>query len=204
MKIYYHDTDIVVCEKEYGISSQKSDKANMIDILSEHYNTEVYPVHRLDITTSGVMVYALNQKSAAALSADIANHSFEKIYLAIVHGECEPSGEMKDLLYHDRIKNKSFVVKTKRAGAKEASLDFERLSYDSSNDLSLVKIALHTGRTHQIRVQFASRGHMLLGDGKYGAKDNSKIALHSHIISFIHPQTKKKMSFSSTPAWIFE
>ncbi|MBQ8164159.1 MAG: RluA family pseudouridine synthase [Clostridia bacterium] len=204
MKIYYHDTDIVVCEKEYGIASQRSDNENLVDMLTEHFNKEVYPVHRLDITTSGVMVYALNQKSAAALSKDISERKLEKVYLAIAHGKCDDQGKMVDLLYHDRLKNKSFVTKTKRAGAKEAILDFERIAYDEGKDLSLVMITLQTGRTHQIRVQFAQRGHVLYGDGKYGAKDNDKIALHSHKITFFHPRTRKKMIFSSTPAWIFE
>ena len=201
MKIYYYDSDVVVCEKEYGISSQKSDRENMVDALSEHFNTEVYPVHRLDTTTTGVMVYALNQKSASLLSSEIANHGFEKTYLAVAHGKMEDHGEMVDFLYHDRIKNKSFASKTKRPGAKEARLTFELISYDEENDLSLVKIALQTGRTHQIRVQLASRGHMLYGDGKYGAKDNDKIRLHSCEISFTHPKTKERLTFNSTPEW---
>jgi 23S rRNA pseudouridine1911/1915/1917 synthase len=148
------------------------------------------------------MVYALNQKSASILSADIANHNFKKVYIALAHGKVDKAGEMVDFLYHDRLKNKSFVTKTKRTGAKEARLTFELISYDEEKDLSLVKIELQTGRTHQIRVQLASRGHMLYGDGKYGAKDNDKIKLHSCEISFNHPKTKERLTFKSSPDWI--
>lgn len=210
MKIFYQDNDIIVCEKEYGVSSQKSEGANMLDMIREITGVEPFPVHRLDITTSGIMVYALNQKSAAALSAQIQAGSFKKSYLAIVHGATEDEGEMVDLLYHDRLKNKSFVVKTKRQGAKEARLDFTTLQRTKigENELSLVHIRLHTGRTHQIRVQFSSRAYPLYGDGKYGAHDNAKIALYSHSIELLHPKTKKSMYFDALPsgdAWeIFE
>ena len=201
MKIFYQDSDIIVCEKEYGVSSQKSDGANMLDMIKESTGAEAFPVHRLDITTSGIMVYALNQKSAAALSAQIQAGEFKKSYLAIVHGATGDEGEMTDLLYHDRLKNKSFVVKTKRQGAKEARLDFNTLQRTKigENELSLVHIRLHTGRTHQIRVQFSSRSHPLYGDGKYGAHDNAKIALYSHSIEFLHTTTEKSMYFDALP-----
>lgn len=202
MRIFYQDKDIIVCEKEYGISSQKSDGANMIDIIAELTGTAVFPVHRLDITTSGIMVYALNEKSASSLCAQVASRELEKEYLAIAHGETPEACEMVDLLYHDRLSNKSFVVKSKRAGAKEARLELstlERCTLDGGV-LSLVKIRLHTGRTHQIRVQLSSRSHPLYGDGKYGARDNDKIALYSHSVAFFHPKTHKKMRFEALPA----
>ena len=125
----------------------------------------------------------------------------KKEYLAVCHGDLDEYGEMVDLLYHDRIKNKSFVVSTKRNGSKEAKLEFwkEGEALVDEKQLSLVKIALHTGRTHQIRVQFSHRANPLYGDGKYGAKDNDKIALHSAKISFIHPKTNKPMEFCSVP-----
>ncbi len=199
IKIYYTDNQIVICEKPYGASSQKSGGDNMVDMLANQLNCSIYPVHRLDTTTTGLMVFAKNEKSAGVLSADIASHNFDKQYLAICHGCVDKTGEMRDFLFHDRIKNKSFVVENKRKGSKEAILEYEMLSYSEEKSLSLVKIHLLTGRTHQIRVQLAHRGYMLYGDGKYGAKDNDKIALHSHIISFNHPVTREKMCFTSLP-----
>ncbi len=202
MRIFYQDNDIIVCEKEYGISSQKSDGANMLDIIAELTKREPFVVHRLDITTTGIMVYALNQKSASELSRQISERTFKKTYLAVVHGECENEGEMVDMLYHDRLKNKSFVAKSKRNGAREAVLDFTTLQRATIDNmpLSLVHIRLHTGRTHQIRVQFASRSHPLYGDGKYGAHDNAKIALYSHSIELLHPKTEQRMVFDALPS----
>ncbi len=202
MKIFYQDNDIIVCEKEYGVSSQKSEGANMLDMIREITGVEPFPVHRLDITTRGIMVYALNQKSAGELSRQIQEGTFKKTYLAIVHGHTEDEGEMVDFLYHDRLKNKSFAVKTKRAGAKEARLDFTTLQRAKigEDELSLLHIRLHTGRTHQIRVQFSSRSYPLYGDGKYGAKDNAKIALYSHSLCFLHPKTKAQMYFDALPS----
>ena len=199
IKIHYEDSDIVVCEKPYGISSQKSDKENMVDLLSLQLDCEIYPVHRLDIGTTGLMVYAKNQSSAGELSKQICGGVFKKAYVCMCHGVLNEDGEMRDLLFHDKLKNKSFVVKTKRKGAKEAHLEYKLLSTDG--ELSQAYVILHTGKTHQIRVQFASQGYVLYGDGKYGAKDNDKIRLHSCELSFIHPQTKEKMSFSSSATW---
>lgn len=199
IKIYYNDKEIVICEKPYGVSSQKSSGDNMVDMLSSELGCNIYPVHRLDTTTTGLMAFAKTEKSAGTLSVDIANHKLDKYYLAICHGCVDKTGKMQDFLYHDRIKNKSFVVEKKRKGSKEAILEYELLEYDAKNDLSLVKIHLLTGRTHQIRVQFASRGNMLYGDGKYGGRDNDKIALHSHIIELMHPATREKISIKSIP-----
>ena len=201
--IVYQDDDIVVCQKPYGISSQKSDKENMVDNLAMLTGGSIYPVHRLDIQTTGLMVYAKNEKSASILSNQIANRKLEKEYLCLCHGSLEGQGEMVDFLYHDRIKNKSFVVKTKRKGAKEARLEFKVISQKQAGEcgLFLVHVKLFTGRTHQIRVQFASRGCPLYGDGKYGACDNEKIHLHSTRIAFLHPTTNKPMEFTSLPSW---
>ena len=199
VKIYYNDKEIVICEKPYGVSSQKSSGDNMVDMLSSELGCNIYPVHRLDTTTTGLMAFAKTEKSAGTLSVDIANHKLDKHYLAICHGCVDKTGKMQDFLYHDRIKNKSFVVEKKRKGSKEAILEYELLEYDAKNDLSLVKIHLLTGRTHQIRVQFASRGNMLYGDGKYGGRDNDKIALHSHILELYHPITREKISIKSIP-----
>ena len=201
MTIYYEDNDIIVCEKPYGVSSQESNGENMVSLLKSHTGCDIFCVHRLDIQTTGAMVYAKNKESAGALSFQITNREFVKKYMCICHGICEDRGTMEDLLFHDRMKNKTFIVQTKRRGTKEANLEYKRLSTAKikGKDVSLVEVLLHTGRTHQIRVQFASRGYALYGDGKYGAKDNAKIALHSCRIEFFHPTTKKAMSFSSLP-----
>lgn len=197
--IIYEDKEIVVCEKPYGVQSQKSDGENMVDILCKLCGCEIYPVHRLDTQTTGLIVYAKSEYSAKELSKQINERTFKKEYICLCHGDIGEKGEMVDYLYHDRIKNKSFVAKSKRSGTKEARLEFERISKKSLGEceLSLVNVRLHTGRTHQIRVQFSSRGYTLYGDGKYGAKDNAKIALHSSYISFIHPKSKKRVEFSS-------
>ncbi|MBQ8393686.1 MAG: RluA family pseudouridine synthase [Clostridia bacterium] len=201
MKIYYKDKDIAVCEKPCGISSQQADKENMISQLEKELGCTVYPVHRLDITTSGLMVYALNKRSSAMLSDIIARGELQKEYYAIVHGEIQTQGRLIDLLYHDRIKNKSFVVETERKGVKRAELKYKLVDVIEQNGdvFSLAKIKLITGRTHQIRVQLSNIGHPLCGDGKYGARDNLRIHLHSAFLSFMHPVSRKYLVFSSTP-----
>ena len=201
MKIYYIDKDIVVCEKPYGVSSQLSSGENMINLLSAELKKEVFPVHRLDTTTTGLMVYALNKVSAAKLSDTVSKGELSKEYYAIAHGELQPQGELNDLLYYDRIKNKSFVVGTERKGAKRAILTYKAISSVNVDGemLSLVKIKLITGRTHQIRVQLANIGASLYGDGKYGARDKGKIHLHSTFLSFMHPTKKEIVSFSFVP-----
>ena len=146
------------------------------------------------------MVYAKTPTSAAKLSAAVQARELRKEYLAIVHGKPEPaSGEMRDLLFHDRRQNKTFAVERQRAGVKEALLEYdtvESLRTARGEECTLVHVLLHTGRTHQIRVQFASRGHTLLGDGKYGARgDNRPIALFATRLAFLHPVTRKKMEF---------
>ena len=199
--ICYKDKDIAVCIKPYGISSQDDGKDNMISRLKNELSCEVYPVHRLDTTTTGLIVYALNKRSAAKLSDSVARGEIKKEYLAVVNGECNNSGELNDLLFHDRIKNKSFVVSGERKGSKRAILTYNTLGSvnDEGTVLSLVRIALMTGRTHQIRVQMANIRNPLYGDGKYGAKNNGRIHLHSCYLSFPHPITGKKIELSSYP-----
>lgn len=199
IKIYYNDNEIVVCEKPYGVSSQKSGGENMVDMLREQLLCDIFPVHRLDTTTTGLIVFAKNEKSSATLSLDIASRRFEKKYLAVCHGILKEKGKIESLLFHDRLKNKSFVVDTKRKGAKEAILEYTPLGFNAERELTLLKIKLLTGRTHQIRVQLSSRGNPLYGDGKYGARDNAKIALHSHVLELFHPITREKMCFKSLP-----
>ncbi len=196
VELLYSDEHIAVCIKPVGVVSENG---GMVDLLAKQLNCAVYAVHRLDLGVGGVMVYALNQKAAAVLSADIQNGSFIKEYIAVVCGEpAEPRGVYKDLLFHDRRKNKSFAVDRKRAGVKEASLEYQVA--DSHEGLSLVEIKLHTGRTHQIRVQFSSRRTPLYGDGKYGGRnEKTGIALFSRRVSFLHPKTRKSLSFEALP-----
>ena len=202
IKTLYFDKQIVVCEKPVGILSQgdSSGAKNLPDILKKETNSYyIEAVHRLDRPVGGVMVYARSKQAAGTLSTDIKNRKFEKEYLAVVHGKPEDaSGTYRDFLFKDTKHCKSYVVKTERKGAKEAILHYEVL--DTQGDLSLVKIRLETGRTHQIRVQFSSRGMPLVGDEKYGgAADKCNIALFSHKIAFLHPKTKKELEFSLDP-----
>ena len=149
------------------------------------------------------MVYSLNGKATKVLSEMVRNHKIVKEYLAVVHGRPDPAeGEMRDFLFKDSAKNKSFVVKTLRKGAKEALLEYKLIKTISTDDgeVSLVKVRLHTGRTHQIRVQFSSRKMPLLGDGKYGSHDNGCfIALWSHHLQFCHPTFKRDVDEYSLP-----
>lgn len=204
MKIYYEDKYLVVAEKEEGIPSQpdKTGKTDMTALLKEECKSDIFCVHRLDTATGGIMVYAKDSKTAGALSTALSHdNGAVKEYLCVCRGECAGYGEMEDLLYHDKQKNKSFVVKKERKGVKKASLSYKTLEY--KDGLSLVKVTIHTGRTHQIRVQFASRKLPLAGDGKYGAKDNLTLALHCCHLSFIHPVTKKTMDTYSYPEGIW-
>ena len=205
MKIIFEDDYIIVCIKPMGILSQtdSSGGESMISILENHTSGSIYPLHRLDREVGGVMVYAKTQKAASLLSRDIANRDFKKEYIALVHGKpIENNGEMKDLLFKDSSKNKVFVVKKERKGVKKASLEYEVLNTtEFENDIySVVRILLHTGRTHQIRVQFASRKMSLAGDRKYGARDSFKeIGLWSYRLSFTHPKTKESLIFNAEP-----
>ncbi len=206
IKIIYSDSSVVVCVKPAGIPCESANERtkSLTKILSEQLGAPyVGMVHRLDQVTEGLMVYSLSEKATGKLSEYIASGQAEKEYLAVVHGIPEiPEGEMRDLLYRDSKKNKSFVVDRKRGGVKEALLEYKLLSSAESKygTLSLVRIKLHTGRTHQIRVQFASRKMPLLGDGKYGARDNgADVALLSCRLSFPHPKNGKQMDFSIDP-----
>lgn len=200
MKILFEDQYIIVAVKERGLLSQDGNgKASMVDGLKEQTGSEIYPVHRLDKDVGGVMVYAKTQKAASNLSWQIAERRAEKEYLAIIHGKPElTEGRMEDLLFFDRSKNKSFVVKNERRGVKKAVLEYELLQSDGEK--SLVRVRLFTGRTHQIRIQFASRKLPLFGDRRYGGRDGEKtIALWSFRLKFMHPQTQEQMEFELLP-----
>lgn len=197
MEILYEDKDLIVCIKERGILSQegKEGERTMLSLLSAYTGGEIYPVHRLDKEVGGVMVFARNQKTAAFLSSQVTDRTMEKEYITVVEGSSdEKDGTMEDLLFFDRSKNKSFTVKKERRGVKKALLSYKVLA--EKDGLSLVRVKLHTGRTHQIRVQFSSRKMPIVGDRRYGSKCASNIiALWSCCISFNHPVTKEKMTF---------
>ena len=205
MEILYSDEHIVVCAKPVGTLSQGDEKGseNMISLLSKELSSDIYPVHRLDRNTGGVMVYAKSAKAAAKMSAVIENKDeFLKEYLAVVEGIPENEGEFKDLLYKSARDNKAYVVKKVRKGVKEALLHYNLIetAKKDKKSLSLVLVRLFTGRFHQIRVQFASRKMPLAGDGKYGSRDNGcELALWSHRIAFRHPFAGKEMDFISLP-----
>ena len=196
--ILHEDRDIVVCVKPVGTLSEKG---GMPEILAQSCAAkEIYTVHRLDRTVGGVMVYAKTAEAAAKLSAAMGAGDFKKQYQAVVHGRpAEDSGVMRDLLFKDSAKNKSYVVKRMRKGVKEAELEYSVI--ESRADMSLVKITLHTGRSHQIRVQFSSRKMPLVGDVKYGSLyRDCPISLWSWALSFEHPAGGERMRFEHFPA----
>ena len=193
MEILFSDKDMIVCVKPTGLDSEHELPSN----LKEIFSGEIYPLHRLDKNVGGVMVYARTKSCAAALSKAIQNGEMIKEYVAIVHGTPPESGDWTDLLFKDSRKNKVFVVKKPRNGVKEARLAFRRLS---EGEQSLVHIRLYTGRSHQIRVQFSSRGYPLIGDHKYGSRaPETAPSLHSCRITF--PYNGEKKQFSSLPGW---
>ena len=192
MEILYEDRDIAVVVKPVGSDSEK----DVPNALQQELGGSFYTVHRLDLNVGGVMVYARNQKTAGELSRQIQNGTFEKEYVAMVHGIPEESGDWTDLLFKDSRKNKVFVVKKERSGVKKARLTYRRLT---ASEQSLVRIRLYTGRSHQIRVQFASRGFPLVGDHKYGskAKETSPM-LYSCSLSF---DLNGQKHFEKLPGW---
>lgn len=204
--ILYEDQHLLVCVKPRGVMSQSDSKGRlaMPDLLSAQCGGEIYPVHRLDSEVSGVMAYARTKKAAGGLSQAVSDHErFVKHYLAVVEGAPMPSGIWEDLLFHDRFKNKTYVVDRMRGGVKSAKLSYETLEAVEGGEgaMALVKVRLYTGRSHQIRVQFASRGFPLVGDKKYGARSGGAIGLFSCELCFEHPITKKALRFSAAPSW---
>lgn len=193
MEILYSDKSLAVCVKPVGLDSEQEVPAALIQVLGG----EIFPIHRLDKNVGGVMVYARTRQAAAALSRAIQEGSMVKEYVALVHGTPPETGDWEDLLFKDSSKNKVFVVKKERKGVKKARLGYRVLT---SGPDSLVRIRLHTGRSHQIRVQFASRGYPLAGDHKYGARDDlSAPMLFSCRVSF--PWQGSLRSFEALPDW---
>ena len=211
LKIIYEDNHIIVVEKKPNIPSQ-SDKTGDIDMLTivkdyikEKYNKpgNVYLglVHRLDRPVGGIMIFAKTSKAASRLSNQVREKIFKKEYLAVVDGKFEQKkGSLTDYLYKDERNNISKVVKKEKKNAKLANLDYEVLNYNNVTNLSLVKINLHTGRHHQIRVQLANFNHSIFGDQKYGTRGQGKqIALWAYKLTIIHPITKEEMEFTDFP-----
>lgn len=193
MEILFSDSRIAVCVKPAGLDSEHDVPRELIDLLGG----EIFTLHRLDKNVGGVMVYARTKAAAASFSAMIQSRQMVKEYVALVHGQPPEAGDWSDLLFKDSRKNKVFVVKRERAGVKTARLEFVRLK---SGDRSLVRVRLHTGRSHQIRVQFASRGYPLVGDHKYGARDEGKEPmLFSCSLRF--PYGGKEACFFALPPW---
>lgn len=193
MEILYFDNSIAVCVKPVGLDSESGVPA----ALKEAIGGESFPVHRLDKNVGGVMVYARSRSAAAELTAAVQSGTMVKEYVALVHGTPPENGDWEDFLWKDSGKNKVFVVKRERKGVKKARLEFTRLR---GGETSLVRIRLHTGRSHQIRVQFASRGYPLVGDHKYGSRDAATAPfLHAFRISF--PYQGEQKVFEAMPPW---
>ena len=193
MEILFSDRDIVLCVKPVGLDSE----IQMPAALKETLGGEIYPVHRLDKNVGGVMVFARTQAAAASLSKAIQEGKLIKEYVALVHGSPPESGDWEDLLFKDSRKNKVFVVNRQRAGVKAARLTYR---CEKTGEQSLVRIRLYTGRSHQIRVQFSSRGYPLVGDHKYGSRDvATEPMLFSCCITF--PYKGREQRFEALPEW---
>ena len=193
MEILYSDAHIAVCLKPVGMDAEQ----DIPQAITEALGGECYTIHRLDKNVGGVMVYGRTKAAAAALSKAVQEGTMVKEYFAMVHGTPPAQGDWTDLLWKDSSKNKVFVVKRERKGVKSARLEFRRLT---EGETSLVRIRLHTGRSHQIRVQFSSRGFPLVGDHKYGARDQAPAPyLYSCKITF--PFMGKMMAFEAAPDW---
>ena len=204
MELLYQDKSILVCIKESGVLST-DEPGGVPDLAREALKkpkASVRTVHRLDRVVSGLMVLARTQEAASDLSKQIRDQKFHKEYLAVIHGVPEEKqGTLKDLLMRDPQERKTYVVTEPQKGAQEAILDYEVLG--ETDGLSLVRIVLHTGRTHQIRAQFSSRGMPLWGDRKYSLlEDDGAIALWSHALGFAHPEARMRVNFRLNPPQI--
>ena len=205
MELIYVDDDILVCLKPARVLS--TDEPGGVPDLARQalgdMHADVRTVHRLDRVVSGLMVLARNSKAASELSRQIREDEFQKEYLAVVHGTPEDCcGTLRDLLGRDKARKMTFVASEPAKGVQEAVLDYTVLNCEKN--MSRVQILLHTGRTHQIRVQFASRGMPLVGERKYSElNDPCEIALWSYRIGFTHPKTGENMEFIHKPPEIY-
>jgi len=205
IRFLYVDESLVVCEKPVGISSESPD---LPDLIREQEGFAVFPVHRLDQTTGGAMVLARSPAACAALQREFQEDRVIKEYLAVVSGVPETdSGLFSDLLYHDQRSNKTFVVDKPRKGVREASCEWTvvETAEAAEGKLSLIRVRLHSGRTHQIRVQFASRKMPLVGDRRYGSRIKAHApALWSARLCFSHPSPDGRMvNVCSAPPAVF-
>ena len=205
LTIKYEDKFLLLCVKPVGVLSEDSESgASMPRLLRAHYAALHQPdyiatVHQLDKITGGLMVFSRRKEATGKLIAAVAEHRVEKEYLAVLRGHpAEREAELTDLLFRDATKNKSYVVKRMRKGVREARLSYRVLA--ETEGLTLVRVRLHTGRTHQIRVQFSSRGLPLLGDIRYGSKDpNCTAALWSYRLALTHPVTGERLDVTQPP-----
>ena len=204
LNVLYEDNHIIVVEKPYNVLSQSDitgdkDMLSMVkEYIKDKYNKpgNVYLglVHRLDRPVGGIMVFARTSKAASRLMKQFQEHSITKKYLAICNGKVDEEGEFVD--YLEKLSNGNSIVSS---NGKKAMLLYKCLQYNESDDLSLVEIDLKTGRHHQIRVQFSSRGHALCGDQRYGKQDNTQICLYAYKLEFVHPVNKEKLCFELIP-----
>ena len=205
MEILYQDANILVCIKPARVLST-DERGGLPELVREALGdpkADVRTVHRLDRVVSGVMVLARSANAASELSRQIREDQFRKEYLAVVHGRPEnPEGTLRDLLARDKARRMTFVAEAPGKGVQEAALSYRVLEY--ANGMSLVRVRLHTGRTHQIRVQFSSRGMPLVGERKYAVwNDPCELALWSAKIGFYHPGTGEWVEFSKEPPAVF-
>lgn len=205
MELLYVDESIVVCIKPARVLST-DEPGGLPELVRQALGNpkeDIRTVHRLDRVVSGVMVLARNAAAASELSRQMRENVFQKEYLAVLHGVPEDmDGTLTDLLYRDKARRMTMVAKEPGKNVRQAVLDYRVLG--TSKNLSKVLIRLHTGRTHQIRVQFASRGLPLVGERKYSeGEDPCEIALWSHKVCFIHPKTGEKVEFSQEPPQVY-
>ena len=204
MELIYQDQDILVCIKPARVLST-DEPGGLPDLCREALGdprADVRTVHRLDRVVSGLMVLARNAASASELSRQIREDEFEKEYMAVVHGRPEQGGTLRDLLGRDKARKMTFVAAEPAKGVQEAVLHYQL--QNTGNGLSRVRIQLETGRTHQIRVQFASRGLPLVGERKYSELDDPcEIALWSYRLAFRHPKTGEPMEFTHEPPEVY-
>ena len=193
MEILFSDNDIVICVKPVGMDSEEE----FPQALTEQLGGDIFTLHRLDKNVGGVMIYGRTKLSAARFSKLIQDGQLIKEYVALVHGTPPEEGDLTDHLWKDSAKNKVFVVKRERKGVKKARLTYRVLR---AGEQSLVRVRLYTGRSHQIRVQFASRGFPLVGDHKYGSRDEATAPmLFSCCLTF--PYRGKEQKFEALPPW---
>ena len=200
MDIIYQDRDILVCIKSAGVKST-DEPGGLPELVREALgdpNANIRTVHRLDQTVSGLMVLGRRAKAASELSRQIREGEFQKEYLAVVHGQTADAGTLTDLLLRNKQERKTYVVQEPGKDVQEAVLDY--VNCGRVDGLSEVRIVLRTGRTHQIRCQFSSRGWPLVGDKKYGLPgDEGPIALWSYRLAFRHPYSGEPMEFIHEP-----